>query len=281
MNATLRLLTDRASCRVFKDKRVPESVVEKVVEAGIHAPTGGNLQPYSIIKIQKPAAVKKLAKLCGQSFLAKAPLHFVFCIDLHRLKRWARLENAPYSADRSLRPFWIAFQDTVICAQNMCVATDALGLGSVYIGPVFDSMTQIRNMCKLPKGVVPVVSLAVGYPKVKPRRRKRLPAAILTHNEVYREPADKEFLAVFRKRYDGITQEITAKDLKTLADSCTAAQGASFAEKCLKDVKGRGNFNAAQIVFGLHYRAGRMLRNTPKQLRALKAAGLAWVGKYN
>ena len=279
MNATLKLLTDRASCRVFKDKRVPEAVVEKLVEAGIHAPTGGNLQPYSIIKIAKPAARKKLAKLCGQAFLAKAPLHFVFCVDFHRHQRWARLENAPYSADRSMRPFWIAFQDTVICAQNMCVAADALGLGSVYVGPVFDSMTRIRRMCKLPKGVVPVVSLAVGYPKVKPPRRKKLPAAILAHREVYREPTDKELLAAFDKRYAGVAQKITAKDLKTLSDSCKIAENENFAAKCLKDAKARGNFNAPQIVFGLHYQAGRMLRNTPKQLRMLKAAGLAWTHK--
>jgi len=50
-------------------------------------------------------------------------------------------------------------------------------------------------------------------------------------------------------------------------------------EKSLKDVKASGNFNAPQIVFGLHYRADRMLQNTPKQLRMLKAAGLAWAGK--
>jgi len=279
MNATLKLLTDRASCRVFKDKKVPPAVAAQLVEAGIHAPTGGNLQPYSIIKIEKPAAKKKLAKLCWQPFLAKAPLHLVFCVDLHRHKRWARLEKAPYSADRSLRPFWIAFQDTIICAQNMCVAADALGLGSVYIGPVFDSMAQIRRLCRLPKGVVPVVSLAVGYPKIKPPRRKKLPAALLAHSEVYRDPSDKELLAAFRKRYEGVTEEIKAKDLKILADSCRVAHNAGFAERCLKDVKARGNFNAPQIVFGLHYRAGRLLRNTPKQLRMLKTAGLGWAAK--
>lgn len=279
MNATLKLLTDRASCRVFKNKRVPAAVVDKLVEAGIHAPTGGNLQPYSIIKIEKTAAVKKLAKFCWQPFLAKAPLHFVFCVDLHRHKRWAMLENAPYSADRSLRPFWIAFQDTIICAQNMCVAADALGLGSVYIGPVFDSMAQIRRMCKLPKGVVPVVSLAVGYPKVKPPRRKKLPAALLAHSEVYREATDKELLTAFRKRYAGVSEAVNKKDLKVLADACRVAHNTGFAEKCLDDVKARGNFNAPQIVFGLHYRADRMLQNTPKQLRMLKTSGLAWAGK--
>ena len=100
----------------------------------------------------------------------------------------------------------------------------ALGLGSVYIGLVFDNMARIRQMCKLPKGVVPVVSLAVGYPKVKPPRRKRLPATLLAHNEVYRDPADKELLAAFHKRYEGVTQELTGKDLKIFTGSCKTAQ---------------------------------------------------------
>jgi len=278
MNETLKLLTERGSCRVFKDKRVPATLVNKIIEAGIHAPTGGNLQPYSMIKIEKTAGKKQLAKLCGQSFLAKAPLHFIFCVDFHRLKRWAELEHAPFSADRSLRPFWIAFQDTIICAQNMCVAADALGLGSVYIGPVFDSMAAIRRMCRLPKGVIPVVSLALGYPVAKPPMRKRLGAAILAHNEVYRKIPDKELASAYSEKYKGISQEITAKGLRTFLKACNGAHCPAFASKSVKEAQARKYFNAPQVIFGLHYKADEMLAKTPKHLKMLKKAGLEWAG---
>lgn len=276
MNSTLKLLTVRRSYRVFRDKRVPPAVVSQLIEAGIHAPTGGNLQPYSIIKVEKAASRKKLARLCWQDFLAKAPLHFIFCVDLYRQKRWARLEKAPYSADRALRPFWIAFQDTMICAQNLCVAADVLGLGSVYIGPVFDRMAEIRRMCRLPKGVVPVVLLAAGYPKVTPPLRKKLPARVLVHNETYRNMSDRGLLKVFREKYSGVTRELTPKGLKSLSSAARVANGPGFAQKCVADAKKRGAFNAPQIVFGLNYRADVLLKNTRKHLRMLAAAGLDW-----
>lgn len=278
MNRTLELLTKRGSCRVFRDGKVPRAVTEKLLEAGMRAPTGGNLQPYSVITIERPAAVKELARLCGQKFLEKAPLHFLFCVDLHRQKRWARLLKAPYSADRALRPFWIAFQDTVICAQSVCVAADALGLGSVYIGPVFDRMAAFRRLCRLPKGVVPVVSLAVGYPAARPPQRRRLPPEAVAHREVYRQMSDRELLAAYGAKYQGVQEETAPAKLKAFAAACAAVHGGAFARACAKDVEKRGSFNAPQRIFGLHYKADAMLRMTPKHLRMLKAAGLGWAG---
>jgi FMN reductase [NAD(P)H] len=274
MNQTLQLLFRRASCRAFTGKKVPAAVVKKMLKAGIQAPTGGNLQPYSVIKIEKKSAIDRLAKLCGQSFMKKAPLHFIFCVDFHRLKRWAKLESAPFTADRSLRPFWIAFQDTILCAQNMCIAADALGLGSVYIGPIFDRIPEIRKMCHLPKGVVPVVSLVVGYPAVFPAPRKRLGEKIVMHNEVYRDIDDKELLEVFSEKYKGVRREITKKDLETLYRVCRNVHGSGFAEKSVRAAKNLGYINRAQVYFGLNYQADRMLSGTPKQLKMLSKAGL-------
>ncbi len=52
-NQTLKLLTERASCRSFSNKKISQDVLQLILAAGVHAPTGGNLQPYSIIKIEK------------------------------------------------------------------------------------------------------------------------------------------------------------------------------------------------------------------------------------
>lgn len=274
MNETLKLLLGRASCRVFTGRKVPAQVLKNILEAGIHAPTGGNLQPYSVIKVRKASARAKLAKLCGQSFMAKAPLHLIFCIDLHRLGRWAKLEEAPFSADRAFRPFWIAFQDTMICAQSMCTAADSLGLGSVYIGPIFDNIPAVRKMCRLPKGVIPVVSLVMGYPSMIPAPRKRLGTEITVHDEVYRKIPDRELLAAFDEKYKNIRTGITAKNLKTMFKVCRSVRGSGFARECVEGIKARKYINRAQTYFGLHYRADLMLASTPKFLKMLQKAGL-------
>ena len=42
-NETIKLLIERASLRNFSDKKIPPKVLQYILEAGIHAPTGGNL----------------------------------------------------------------------------------------------------------------------------------------------------------------------------------------------------------------------------------------------
>ena len=82
-NETVRLLTGRASCRSFEDRAVPSEVLRTILECGIHAPTGGNLQPYSIIATEDKQVSEKLAELCfGQKWVAEAPVNLIFCIDL-------------------------------------------------------------------------------------------------------------------------------------------------------------------------------------------------------
>ncbi|UCD95596.1 MAG: nitroreductase family protein, partial [Candidatus Zixiibacteriota bacterium] len=85
-NETLKLLHARSSCRSFHDKKIPPEVLKPVLEAGIHAATGGNLQPYSIIKIENNKTNRILARLCGdQEWIGAAAVNLLFCIDWHRL----------------------------------------------------------------------------------------------------------------------------------------------------------------------------------------------------
>ena len=145
-NTTLELLSERASCRAFSSKKISNKVMDDILLAGTKAPTGGNLQPYSIIRIRDAETKKNLAGLCGQSFIAEAPVNLLFCIDWRRLERWASLEKAPFSAHRSFRHFWISFQDTIISAQNICTAIDSMGLGSVYIGTILDYFLKLKKL---------------------------------------------------------------------------------------------------------------------------------------
>ena len=81
MNDTLRLLHERASCRAFADRDIPQNILESVLEAGVRAPTGGNLQPYSIIVVRDQAAKDRLTDLCGnQRFISRAPVNLLFAL---------------------------------------------------------------------------------------------------------------------------------------------------------------------------------------------------------
>jgi len=278
-NETIRLLYERASCRSFEDKDVSDDVLNSILKAGIHAPTGGNLQPYSIIKIRDDAVRKKLGKMCGQEFIGEAPVNLLFCLDWHRLGRWAELESAPYTAPDSFIHFWIGFQDVVIAAQNICTAVDALGLGSVYIGTIFDFIDDTRKMFDLPKGVLPVVLLSLGYPKHRPEPRKKLGLDMIVHDEKYRLPDDNKLLEAFGAKYP-VKPEITEERLEKIHNVVCRVQGSKAADECIEKIKERGYINFALRYFGLHYVADEMVSANEEYIGSIEKAGFKFFKPY-
>jgi len=280
-NRTLKLLIERASCRSFSDKEIASDVLGVILEAGIRAPSGGNLQPFSIIKIEEDETKQKLAELCErQYFIAQAPVNLLFCIDWHRIERWAELEIAPFTATSSFRHFWISFQDTVISAQNICTAADSLGLGSVYIGSVLECFKELRDMFHLPEGVFPIVLLSLGYPRSRPAPRKKLAVDAMVHQEEYHEMEDQELLDVFNKKYPDLRVEITKERLETISRVCRKVHGEKFAKACIEKIKANGYINAVQRYFGLHYCADSMPEDNDTYLRLMEEFGFNWFKKY-
>ncbi len=278
-NETMRILIERASCRSFADKEIPEDVMHLILEAGIHSPTGGNLQPYSIIKIEDEEMRRRLAEMCWQDFMAKAPIHLLFCIDWHRIKRWAELEIAPFAATSAFRHFWISFQDTIICAQNICTAVDAMGLGSVYIGTIMEFVREVKAMLQLPQAVFPVILLCLGYPKGKRHPRKKLGIEVVVHPERYRELDDQELIDAFNDKYEGMRVEITDERLEKISEVCEQVHGPEFAKRCIESIKERGYIKPVQRYFGLHYRADVMPDGNDTFLELMEESGYDWFKK--
>jgi nitroreductase len=276
-NETLKLLIERGSCRSFSDRQIPDDVLNLILEAGIHSATGGNLQPYSIIKITDDATKQELDRLCGdQVFVATAPVDLLFCLDWRRLQRWAELQNAPFAANNSFRHFWISFQDTIIAAQSICTAADALDLGSVYVGTVLECFPELRWMFKLPDGVFPVVLVSLGYPKARPLPKKKLGKAVIVHDEAYCELSDAELLTAYEEKYPAWQKEITPARLETFERVCRALHGDQYMRKCLEEINLKGYFNAAQNYFGLHYQADLMVDRNADFLNIMQDFGFAW-----
>lgn len=279
-NATLRLLYERASCRQFSDQRIEPEILKKILKAGIHAPTGGNLQPYSIIKIEDADTTHRLAEMCGQKFIGEAPVNLLFCIDWHRLKQWSKIEKAPFSALGSFRHFWISFQDTIICAQNICTAADSLGLGSVYIGTIIEFLKETRDMFRLPKGVLPVVLLCLGYRKARPVVRRKLDVETIVHDERYHELKGHDLVTAYNEKYPNVRIEITEKRLARIKEVCNKVHGHEFAEKCLDKIEENGYISIAQQYFGLHYSADLLPDGNEDFLKSIEDCGFGWFKKY-
>lgn len=280
-NETIRLLLERSSCRSFYSRRIPEDVLQTILEAGRRAATGGNLQPYSIIRIETQETKERLCRLCeNQTFIATAPVNLLFCIDWHRLRRWSELELAPFAATSSFRHFWISFQDTIIAAQNICTAADAMGLGSVYVGTVLECFPELKQMFELPQGVFPVVLLSLGYPKERPSPRPKLEVEVFTHREKYDIPTDAALLEAYGRKYPSDGIEATAERVAEIKRVCLRVHGEEYARRSLERIEKTGRINIAQRYFGLHYVADEIAGRNEGFLQTMRDFGFSWFQKY-
>lgn len=276
-NEMIRLLHERASVRQFDDRRIEPEVLRTVLEAGTHAPTGG-LQPYSIIVIEDDEAKRKVFELDGgvQKQIVEAPVDLLFCLDMHRNQRWADLEAAPFTASSSFEEWWISFQDTIICAQSIVTAADAVGLGSVYIGTVYWYFQELREMFAMPAGVFPVVLLCVGHPKgERPTPRKKLGVDTVVHEGSYREGPDAELVEAFRAKHGGKI-EATDERVHAIAEVCRRVGGAALERKCLDKIHENGYISPVQYIYGLIYCADKGVEGNLRYLELLERAGFDW-----
>ena len=196
--STINLLNSHRSIRKYKHTPVSQSVLNRIIEAGGRASNTGNMQLYSVIVTREPDRLAALSKLhYGQG--ATAPLFLTICADVNRYHHWCRLSGCdePYG---NLLWFVSALVDASLCAQNICIAAEEKGLGFCYLGTVNYNTRQIADLLQCPKGVVPVIAIAMGYPNEEPRMSERLGQDAIVHNEVYHDPTDDDIIRTHRVR---------------------------------------------------------------------------------
>ena len=280
-NQTIKLLHGHASIRTFSDRKIEPAVLDAIFEAGTHAPTGG-MQPYSVIKVEDAETKQKIFEFDGveQKQILNAPVDLIFCVDMRRNKRWAGIEVAPFTATSSFEEWWIAFQDTCIFMHTVCIAAEAMGLGTVYIGTVYWYFDRLRELLEIPEGVFPVVLLCMGYPAgEKPNPRKKLPPRVVVHDEKYSDLPDWELIEALDAKH-GDQLKISDERLEAARKVATAVHGKEFAEKVLAKIRENGYISMVQYLYSLAYVADDGVRNNERYLTMLKDAGFDWFEPY-
>ena len=128
-----------------------------------------------------------------------APLVLTFCADFNRFNRWCILNNAVPGYDNFLS-FVTAAIDALVVAQNVTVAAESLGLGVCYLGTTTYLAAKIIDTLKLPKGVVPVTTLTMGWPDEDPEQLDRLPLESIVHPEFYTDYSDSDIIRFYQEK---------------------------------------------------------------------------------
>lgn len=190
MNQIIQSLITRKSVRSFTEQEIPEEIIQVILEASTQAPTAGNQQLYTILRITDPEKKHRLSISCDhQPFIEKAKLVLVYCADC--LKWYTAFKESgcdprvPEEGDLLL-----AVCDALIAAQNAVVAAESLGIGSCYIGDIMENIEDQRDILGLPSYVFPAAMLVFGYPTEQQLRRRKPGRADLNyivHENSYRE----------------------------------------------------------------------------------------------
>lgn len=211
MTATETLINHR-SIRKYTKQAISDDLLDRVLTAGTRASTTGNMQVYSIVvsKDQQRKAALAPAHF-NQPSITNAPVVLTFCADFNRFNKWCRQRNAEPGYDNFLS-FMTAATDALLVAQNVCIAAEAEGLGICYFGTTTYNANQIIDTLKLPKGVVPVTTVTLGYADERPGLTDRLPLRAVIHQETYRDYSPEEIDELYREKeamplYQGFVKE--------------------------------------------------------------------------
>ena len=190
MNPVLESLFKHKSIRKYQNKPLEDEKLGLIVKAAQAAPTWCNGEQVIIVVIKDQATKDKIKELCwGQTHVGSCAAFLVFCADYYRLslafekagKKKEDFEKYMSNIDTLL----IGSHDVGIALQNATVAAESMGLGTCHIGAIRNKPLEIVKLLNLPKYVIPLVGLTVGYPDDDPGLKPRLPPKAVCFGEKY------------------------------------------------------------------------------------------------
>jgi len=195
----IRLQTSHRSIRRYTGEPLAPGLLEALLRAGQGAASSSFIQAYSVIRVTRPRARSIIAQAAGnQPWVEQAAELLIFCADLRRVDTACRRSGlGPLEGwtEHGLA----AVVDVALMAQNVLLAAESVGLGGVFIGGIRNDPQTLVDLLGLPKLVVPLFGLCLGWPAEAPEVKPRQPLDLVLHQDSYRDP-DPARLA----DYDGL-----------------------------------------------------------------------------
>jgi nitroreductase len=207
------VLLKHRSIRKFRQAPVPAEVMRGVLEAAVRASTCGNMQLYSLVVTCDEALRRRLAPChFNQPMVTEAPCLVTVCADVHRFSMWCEQRDAEPAFD-NFEWFLNAATDALLAAQNLAVAAETQGLGICFLGTTLYTARDIARILDLPKGVIPLTTVVVGYPDEDPGLTDRLPLEAVVHYEKYTDYTAAEIDELWAEREESeLTQRLLAEN---------------------------------------------------------------------
>lgn len=219
-----RYFANRRTVRRYTTQEVAPELLTQLLEEATHAPNTGNMQLYSVIVTRSEEGKRALAPLhFNQPAATGCSVLLTFCIDINRFNLWCKEGNAD-AGFCNLQMLLAGAIDASLFAQQFNTLAEMHGLGCCYLGTTAYNAPEIAKVLELPDGVVPLVSLTVGYPEGEAPLSDRLPLEAIVHDEKYRQYTPEQI----REIYAG--QENSADSKRFIEENGKSTLAQVFAE---------------------------------------------------
>ncbi len=145
----------------FEDRLVPREDLERIVDAGIRAPSGCNAQTTSFVIVDDPEKLNAIASLVEDRVYLRTAKAMILCVAEHK---------AVYG-DMSF-----GVEDCAASVENMLLAITAMGYASVWLDGMLrkDGLaSRIGAILGVPEALDVRVLLPIGVPKESCEQRGR------------------------------------------------------------------------------------------------------------
>lgn len=219
----MKTINSRRTIRKYSRKDVSEGLLKMLLEQAEHTPTMGNLQLYSVVITRKEEGKRRLAPAhFNQPMVEGAPVVLTFCADFRRTTLWAENRNATPGYDNFLS-FLNAATDALLYCQTFCNLAEEEGLGTCFLGTTLYNSGDIVEALQLPRLVMPVATITLGWPDEHPARPDRLPIDGIIHDETYDDytPARINAFYTFKEQLEENRHFVEINHKETLAQVFT------------------------------------------------------------
>ena len=180
-------LRNRRSIRKYAGRDVSDLLLNDLLFQAERTQTMGNLQLYSVVITRDRQKKEQLAPAhFNQPMVTGAPVVLTFCADFRRTSLWAENRKATPGYGNFLS-FINAMSDTLLYCQTFCNLAEEEGLGYCYLGTTVYMPEMIIDTLQLPKLVMPVATITLGWPEETPPLSDRLPLEAIIHHETFQD----------------------------------------------------------------------------------------------
>lgn len=219
----MKSIQNRTSIRKYSSREVSDELLNRLLEEAERTPTMGNLQLYSVVITRSEEGKKALAPAhFNQPMVTGAPVVLTICADYRRTTLWAENRKAHPGYDNILS-FMNAATDALLFTQTFCNLAEEEGLGTCFLGTTVYMPKMIIDTLKLPKLVMPVATITLGWPDEQPALSERLPLRCIIHQETFEDytPEKIDDFYVEKENLEVNKEFVRINNVETLAQVFT------------------------------------------------------------